>query len=507
MPLLVLTVFGAWFVGEYVGAEQIEEEQRAAEAAILDTTRVITGDLRVTVSGTGAITPNRQVPLAFQIPSAPVADITIQAGQTVATGDVIASLLADDLEQNVQDAQLALRLQETSTDALTRPPREVDLAAAEAAIDAARAQLYASYATGATGEDREIARLQTEIARNQLWQSQLQRDAVVAAEPEPVVLLIDDVDIDDRVDDDIEEPLEEGINDTFQQLENQVNAQNDVARVAFNAQVRQANSAVQQVDYGVQIADENLESTLQRGADAGAVAGANAALAQAEIAYDRLRNGATDLQLRQAAINLELAQYRVRQAEIALEQTQLVAPFDGIIAQMNLTEGELPPQGIGVLLIDDSSYFVDLPIDETDIAQVVIGQPVEFDVDALPSTNITGTVESIAYTPLDLGQLVAYNVRVRLDPTTAEIRAGMTVTGNIITTERTEARLIRNNFIRIDRVSGDAFVTVREPNGQRSERLIVLGERNSTFSEVLAGLEVGEEVILLPRTDDNPFDS
>lgn len=484
IPLLIFSFFLAWFLALYLSPDETESAQATISAQIIDISTVITGDLRLTISGTGAITPLRQIPLVFQSAAVPVTAILLPVGARVAEGDVIASLDATDLMQRVRDSELALNLQRSLYNALLTPPRPEDIAAAEAALASAQAQFNAAIQTGPTQAQREISRVQTEIARNQLWQSQLQRDAIAP----PVRTVFDLPPIE------FLEDIDKAVDSTLQGL----NAAN---QAAYEAQLRQANAAVNQVEIGVDIADTNYDSLLNQGADPSALAAANAARTQAEINLERLRNGASLSDLENATLELRLAALAYEQSQLNLNQTQLIAPFDGLIAQMNLIEGELPPQGVSVLLIDDSVYYVEIPIDETDIAQVKIGQAVEFEVDALPNTPIMGRVMSIAYTPLDLEGLVAYNVRIELDPTTALIRAGMTVTASIITLERLNVLLVRNNFIRLNRQTGDAFVSVRDATGTIQERMILLGERGDVFSEVLLGLEVGEELVLLPRTD------
>jgi HlyD family secretion protein len=498
VPLLVLTVFVAWFAGLYLTHEDPGEQQAQIEAQILDREIAFIGDLRVSVDATGAITPIRQIPLTFQSAQSPVVEIFYDAGDRVDTGALIANLDNTDAQQAVRDAEIAVALQETSYDALTSPPRAEDLAVAQAAIETAQAQLRAATTSATIIQDREIARLQQEIADNQLWQSQLARDSLTPPSEFYVDFdLVDDftADIDN---DDIAQQVEEASTTVAETLE-QLNASN---RAAFQAQQLNAQAAINQGELGIEQARLNFESVVSRPADPASVAGANLALEQAEITYNRLVNGPTDLQLQQATLDLRTINLALEQAEYALEQTQLTAPFPGIIAQMDLVEGQLPPQGVGVLLIDDSGYYVDLPIDETDVADVKVGQRVEFDVDALPSELVIGEVRSIAYSPLNLDNLVAYNVRVDILPTnTAAIRTGMTVTGSIITLEKADVLLVRNNFVRFDRITGDAFVTVLDADGQLDERLVLLGDRGDIYSEVLAGLEAGDEVVLVPRND------
>lgn len=484
VPLLILTFFGAYFYAYAAEQNQQVADRAVIEEQIVDVYEVQRGNVIITVDGTGAILPARQIALIFSASGLPVTDVLVSQGDTVDEGQVLASLDTTDAQQVVDDAQIVLDLQQSTLDVLTSPPRPEDIAAAEASLDAAEAQFNAAAATGTTAQQREIARLQTEIARNQLWQTQLARDGLEPPAP---------ISIPQGVGEALGDPADDIIDSTVSGL----NAQN---QAQYQAQLSQAEVGVDQAEYGVNIADANYASTTGRGADYGSVASANAAIVQAQIAYDRLINGPTEFQLQQASLNLRNAELSYEQALYNLEQLQLIAPFSGVVAEVNLTPGELPPNNVAVLLIDESSYYVDLPVDETDIAQVQVGQLVAFEVDALPGEIVQGVVTSIAYTPIssqDVG-FIAYNVRVQVDPGEAALRPGMTVTGSITVLEQPDVLVIPNTFIRLDRQTGDAFVTMRNADGTFYEQLILLGARSEEVSEVLAGLVIGDSLYSLP---------
>ncbi|MCA9914227.1 MAG: HlyD family efflux transporter periplasmic adaptor subunit [Anaerolineae bacterium] len=484
VPLLIITFFGAYFYAFTADQNQQVAERAAIEEQIVDVYEVQRGDVVVTVDGTGAILPARQVALIFSASGLPVTDVLVSQGDMVDEGQVLASLDTTDAQQVVDDAQIALDLQQSTLDVLTSPPTPEDIAAAEASLQAAQAQFNAAAATGTTAQQREIARLQTEIARNQLWQAQLSRDGISPPAP---------ISIPPEVGTAIGDPADDIVDATVSGL----NAQN---QAQYQAQLSQAEVGVDQAEYGVDIADANFASTAGRGADYGSVASANAAIVQAQIAYDRLINGATEFQLQQAALNVRNAELSYEQALYNLEQLQLIAPFSGVVAQISLTPGELPPNNAAVLLIDENRYYVDLPVDETDIVQVQVGQPVLFEVDALPGEIVDGVVTSIAYTPIasqDTG-FVAYNVRVEVDPGDAALRPGMTVTGSITVLEQPDVLVIPNAFIRLDRQTGDAFVILRDADGTFYEQLILLGARNEDITEVLAGVDPGVVIYSLP---------
>jgi HlyD family secretion protein len=120
-------------------------------------------------------------------------------------------------------------------------------------------------------------------------------------------------------------------------------------------------------------------------------------------------------------------------------------------------------------------------------------------LDALPDETLSGYVDHIADTAqLDTG-VVTYAVTIRLNPTTAPLRVGMTTNVDIVTEERDDVLLVPNRFIRIDRTTGQAFVE-RAQGDQVQPIEIQIGLRDETSSEVLAGLEEGDTVVLVQQS-------
>lgn len=471
---IVLTIIV--LVGLGIGGFALVQSQQSGQAEP-DATSLIeeeaiaqTGNLTVTIGATGTVSPIQQVPLVFEL-SAPVAEVLVQEGDVVQAGDVLARLNVPDLEAAVTNAQIALAAQQASYDALIAPPRDVDIAAAEANLAAAQAQA-ASASLGPDASQVEIARLQTEIARNQLWQAQLQRDLSAAIAQEAV-----------------DQAAALGL------------PAPSVPNPADNV-----SPQIDQAENSVALSDVSYDDTLNQPADVAALSSANAQIVAAQVQLDRLLNGPTELQLQEAQTNLQIAQLALEQAQAALNRTMLVAPFDGVIAQNALTVGELPPQGAAFQLFDASSFYVDVSVDETDIVKVEVGQPVELVLDALPEARISGTVTRAAVTPVQAGQLVTYIVRVTLSPSEEPIRAGMTATATIIVNELRDVLIVPNRFIRIDRTTQQAFVTVVTDAGELEDVPIALGVRSETESQILDGLEAGQRVVLVSREAFNPLD-
>jgi HlyD family secretion protein len=158
-----------------------------------------------------------------------------------------------------------------------------------------------------------------------------------------------------------------------------------------------------------------------------------------------------------------------------------------------------------MLLSDDGALSVDLAIDETDVVKVLIGQTVNLNFDALPDAGITGHVTRIGVTPTISGQLVTYPVRVTLDPTDEPVRIGMSATATITTDALDDVLTVPNRFIRIERTTQQAYVTVQGANGRFTEIPVALGLRTELTSQITSGLEAGQVIVLLPRSSFDPF--
>src|SRR5690606_25386158 len=177
--IAVVSVIGVGVLQGVVLNGSATAQDTGNNSLIQDEMVVGVSSLEVTVNATGTIAPARQVSLAFELSTLPVKEIYVREGQPVTESMVLARLDADDLEVKLRNAALHLELQQLAYQALVEPPREVDIAVARAALNAARAQVNSVFASAPDEVDAELARIQTELARNRLWQQQLQRDLAV----------------------------------------------------------------------------------------------------------------------------------------------------------------------------------------------------------------------------------------------------------------------------------------------------------------------------------------
>ncbi len=459
-------------------------QDSTANIPILESTLVQSDSVNSSVNATGAIVPNREVNLAFQY-AAPVTEIFVEVGDYVEAGQILARVDADDVQQSFEVAVFNAENQQINFDELVGQPRDVDLAAAEAALQSAQLSLGGSTVlTGPNSTQAEIQRMQLELAKNRMWQTALSRDSVLESvvstgatldsfEPYPDAGFGVTLDLSSDLED-----IQEGYNSTL-------------------ANLWSIEGTLNAVDANRAYAAAQYQAELVRPPRYGGVGGAGLQRTQAEQQLDLLLNGPTRETLEYSQIDLALANLSLAQMELQLGYVELVAPFSGVITEVNLTIGEIPPAFGAIIMMDDSQFKVNLDIDEIDIMQIGVGQNVEFIVDALADDNITGVVEHVALTPNQNTQVVSYNVRVLLDETDAPIRAGMSTTGQIIVTSVDNALGVPNRFIFTDAVTGQSYVIVQTANRSLQRIPVTVGAQGNTLVEITGGITASQVVVVV----------
>jgi HlyD family secretion protein len=141
-----------------------------------------------------------------------------------------------------------------------------------------------------------------------------------------------------------------------------------------------------------------------------------------------------------------------------LDLTSAVAPFDGVVTNEPLREGETVVEGIQntegstiMTIADMSVVTAEVKVDETDIVNIQLGQPAEVTVDALPGKTFKGHVTLVGDQALLRSTGVAtsqsttgteeakdFKVVVTLDNPSDELRPGLSTTAKITTAHKTD---------------------------------------------------------------------
>ena len=258
-----------------------------------------------------------------------------------------------------------------------------------------------------------------------------------------------------------------------------------------------------------------------------AVAGVNQSKAQTASARAQLRTQQADL----------------RSDQDLLDRTIAVAPFEGIVTNEPVREGETVVEGIQntegstlMTLADMSVVTAEVKVDETDIVNVSIGQPADVTVDALPNKVFKGHVTLVGDQALLRSTGIAtsqsttgteeakdFKVVVTLDGPLGELRPGLSCTAKITTAHKNDvlslpiqALTMYNPALNASKSKGGVqaasietenlqpiqgvFLAKKDSHGRLRAKFVPVstGITGSTNIEVLSGLETGQEVVTGP---------
>jgi multidrug resistance efflux pump len=154
-----------------------------------------------------------------------------------------------------------------------------------------------------------------------------------------------------------------------------------------------------------------------------------AVAAEAERTFNNSLDGPDKDKLALAQARLDNALAQAAAAQKALDNYELKAPFDGIVADINVSVNQLVgPETWAIVVIDPGEWFVETSdLTEYEIVSIEIGDTANLTVDALPGVAMTGVVDRIDLAPkLQAGDVI-YTVRLKVIEPDPKMKWGMTV--------------------------------------------------------------------------------
>lgn len=210
------------------------------------------------------------------------------------------------------------------------------------------------------------------------------------------------------------------------------------------------------------------------------------------------------LDLDDARARLEKARRDVAVVDTELAYAVIRSPITGTVASVTTQEGETVAASFTTptfaTIIEDGALELIAMVDETDIGNVAIGSPVTFTVEAYPAREFEGRVARIAPKGTIISGVVNFEVMIRIDSTTELLKPDMTANVSIRTAER-EALVVPNAAVQ--REGGERYVWV-EQDGQLARRIVTVGTRDASFTEIRDGLGPTDRVLVGPQPAANP---
>lgn len=365
-------------VGGYLGINSFAQSDRAQDAqAVADTTPVIIESEKIIVDA--VVVPVREADLSVAT-NGIVKAIMVEEGDYVEAGQPLLQLNDERLQAALAQSEANLANAEANLAELLAPPKAEEIAKYQASITSAQASLQ-TVLDGAS--NAEIAAKEASLAN-------------AAAE-----MRIAQSDYDEE------------------------KWRTDIAMRSEALELEKATN-----NYNAAKAD--LDDLLTE-ADRSDVASANANIVSAQSDLELLLIGAGNEAIQAAKATVSANQASVRDAQSALNEATLVAPFSGIVAAVNSEIGEQISSGAAAIqLADITEWRIETEdLTELDVVNVVHGDSVEVSFDALDKVILNGTVKNIKPLGENNQGDITYTVLVELEEQDERLRWNMSAEANI----------------------------------------------------------------------------
>lgn len=226
------------------------------------------------------------------------------------------------------------------------------------------------------------------------------------------------------------------------------------------------------------ISDEEMEQAIQAQAQA-----------RNNLENARLRANA----LSSGGVEEDLLRARIAALQAQLNKAQVRSKVSGTILTRNVEIGDLvqPGQSLFTIALDGKTE-IRVPLDERNLSRLALQQPAVAIADAYPDKPFPVRISFIA--PSIDPQRGTVEVRLSVDPVPDFLRQDMTVSVNIETDQRAKALVIPNDALA--NVKEDSAEVLLLRDGKIQRRVVKLGLRGLSASEVLSGLSAGDEILV-----------
>jgi RND family efflux transporter MFP subunit len=457
--------------------------------------KAVRGDLTGVLNFTAEIKSKGEIGIIPKV-SAPLAKVNVDLGSRVRAGDTLAELDHADLDRQVQEAQAAQADAEAKAAELKAGPKAEVVAQAQANANAAQARVRALESARGSGDPNALQRrvdearaalTQAEAAARPDQQAVSQADAAVNAAVNRLnQLQSDPARRDDRAAQDAAR------NDVQSAQQAAIAARTPSGSQAAVDQARTDLDDAQQAMLLYRLSQTAFD--LDQARALASVADAELKLAQAPASPEEVKSA--DATVERAYAQAELARARLRDATIT-------APVAGVVSNIAASVGSTVTPGAAIMTLIPPDMQVIVQAEDTQVAQLQVGQTVNLSVDGFPRDAFNGTVKGIApaLDPRTRGVAVQIDVS---DPQ-GKLRPGMFAQLGIQTGQRPGAVLVpKDAVLRVTPLDGapaQQTVVYTVVDGRVHRQVVSLGASDARNFEIVQGLSEGVDLVLNPRAD------
>lgn len=522
VALIVLVAIGGFWLYQ---SRQTPKAATSASTGFTQIVEVKQGNLTSTLSVVGQLEAVQSANLTFERMSgtAKLLKLEVKAGNTVTAGQVLASIDPAPYQQALDQAKSDLQAAEEALTTLKTPPTALKTAKADLAVSQAQYNLLKAQDAWNSLVTPDMAALEEAVVSAQ--------SAVAAAKADLAAAKYDTAAADSLTKlMDTEAKLAARYN-TLAAESWTDNAYQDAVRAAL-LKVQTAQDARITAELGPQITALNTQiqarknqqsltsaqealSTAKAGGDPLALAKAQAAVKDAEVALATakadqatLLKGADSVTLAAAQAAVDKKRLAVTNAQADLAGAKLTAPFAGTVLQTRVVAGgQVGPSTVVLTVADLKTVQVTASVDETTIKKVSQGQTAQITFDALVGQTLRGQVGEVPLQGALQGGVMVYQVPISLSGADKlPLLVGMTANAKIQTGSVQNALLVP--AMAILRSSSGYQVMVpdaADSNAAPTAVTVEIGLSDGVNTQITKGLNLGDKVVVqLASTTTNP---
>lgn len=290
------------------------------------------------------------------------------------------------------------------------------------------------------------------------------------------------------------------LNDLEQQIRKR-QAEEHAARARDDSELMQAESAVTRAE--LEMRKNEMLPKIQAEKNTQALEQARARRQQLDRTYD-LKRKAAQADLRILEIRRDKAAQAMRMAETNASRMEVRSPIEGLAVirtmwksqgMAEILEGEEVRAGVPVVdIVNPSRMRVRVRVNQADINELAVGQPVRIGLDAYPDLSFGGRITQIS--PLAVTSTLSPKVRyfvmlADVDGSHEKLMPDLTASLDVELSRVPGALVVPRDALRLD--GARAFLRVRRGSGVE-EREVTLNALSAHEAAVAGGIEAGAVV-------------
>ena len=495
--LVTLTILYSWRSRNQIQTDDIEILTVSVEAK----------EITVRITASGVVQPVRRVNLSPKTQGR-LAQLYVEQGDRVEVGQLIARMESGEIEAQLLQAKAKLVKAKANLEKLKTGSRPEEIAAAQARLNKTKARLAELKAGTRTEEIAQARAKLNEVearladARSGSLEEEIaQARARIEANNAELQLANERVNRYENLQEQgaiSQDELEE-----YRQNQRRLNAVVEEAKRRLEQLQQSRKTQIEQLEATVDRERQALRQ-LQNGARPEEIAQVEAEVAEAKSQLNELLNGTRSEEIAGAEAEVAEAQASVQYYQTQLKDTEVRAPFAGIIAQRYAVEGAFvtPATSASDATSATSTSVVALAknlevlakIPEADIAQIQPNQKVEIVADAYPDQVFEGRVQLIAPEAVKEQDVTLFQARIEIISGKEKLQSGMNVDLKFIGEKLKNALVVPT--VAIITHQGETGVLIPNEENKPEFHPVTIGSTLGNQIQILQGVQTGDRVFV-----------